>query len=63
MIYASSKSMPLCIRSLDFSWHLFVCATMKLELAQMVATMQDQVHKTWVQQIENARYERNEARK
>jgi hypothetical protein len=36
---------------------------MKLELAQMVATMQDQVHKTWVQQIENARYERNEARK
>jgi hypothetical protein len=52
MIYASPKSMALCIGSLDFSWHLLVCATMELESTQMVATMQDQMHKAWMQQME-----------
>jgi hypothetical protein len=42
-----------------------MCATTELELAQMVATMQDQVHITWVKWMEEllqiARYERVEA--
>jgi hypothetical protein len=52
MIYASPKSMALCICSLDFLWHLLMCATMELKSARTVTTMQDQMHKTWVQQME-----------
>ncbi|CAM6079544.1 unnamed protein product [Sphagnum tenellum] len=54
-------------KSVDEMKHLLVCATMELESARTVATMQDQVHRAWVQQMEEllqiARYERDEARK
>ncbi len=33
MIYASSESMALCIHSLDFLWHLLMCATMELGIS------------------------------
>ncbi|KAH9545954.1 hypothetical protein CY35_12G072100 [Sphagnum magellanicum] len=55
------------VHSVDEMKHLLMCATMELESARTVATLQDQVHRAWVQQMEEllqiARYERDEARK
>ncbi|KAH9550414.1 hypothetical protein CY35_10G071000 [Sphagnum magellanicum] len=40
------------LHNVDEMKHLLVCATMELESTQTVATLQDQVHRAWVQQME-----------